>query len=187
MPRDLSDESGARIGPNAILQLVPVLDEEIGVPARMALMAGIGVAMPSGDRMIPEAPAALLHAEVRARCGARAAGVMARAGRRTGNYILAHRIPAPAQALLRMLPPPLAARMLSRAIAKHAWTFAGSAAFHVDGSWRFRIAGQPDLRDPARAAWHAAVFETLYRALVHPAARCRATAIPDGSQFDLSL
>ncbi|SMX46893.1 bacteriochlorophyll 4-vinyl reductase [Maliponia aquimaris] len=187
MPRDLSGEGGARIGPNAILQLVPVLDEEIGVPARMALMAGIGVAVPSGDRMIPEAPAMLLHGEVRARCGARAAGVLARAGRRTGHYILTHRIPDLAQAVLRALPRRLAARMLSRAIAKHAWTFAGSASFHVDGPWRFRITGQPDLSDPARAAWHAAVFETLYRALVHPAARCRATALPDGSLFDLSL
>lgn len=186
MPRDGFDPPGARIGPNAILQLVPVLDAEIGVAARMGLMAEIAVAVPSGDAMIPEAPALRLHEEVQARFEARAPGLLARAGRGTGAYILAHRIPRGAQAALRALPPPLAARALSRAIAGHAWTFAGSGAFRVIDPWQFEISGQPDLAEGARAAWHAAVFETLYRALVHPAARCRARTGPGTCLFMLA-
>ena len=50
---------------------------------------------------------------------------------RTGDYLLAHRIPKPVQALLKRLPAPLAARVLLAAITRHAWTFAGSGRFEA--------------------------------------------------------
>jgi divinyl protochlorophyllide a 8-vinyl-reductase len=180
MPRDMAAEERARIGPNAILQYLPVLDAEIGQAGRADMLARLGIAVPDGSTMVPEAPAASLHRAVRDECGARAAGMAARAGRLTGAYILAHRIPAPAQAALRAMPARLAAKALSRAIAQHAWTFAGSGRFTVRSPWSFAIADNPLIGDETAPEplchWHAAVFETLYRRLVHHSARCRETA-----------
>jgi anaerobic magnesium-protoporphyrin IX monomethyl ester cyclase len=111
---------------------------------------------------------------------ARAATLSAQAGTGTADYILAHRIPAPVQTVLRALPPGPSAWILSRAIAKHAWTFAGSGRFRVVTPWCFEIADNPVIRGEAAPAplchWHAAVFERLYRVLVSDAVRCRETA-----------
>jgi divinyl protochlorophyllide a 8-vinyl-reductase len=107
--------------------------------------------------------------------------IMADAGARTGAYIVANRIPAPARILLRALPKPLAARLLVKAIAKHAWTFAGSGAFSFLPSRPsvMEIADNP-LAGPRRAGpscvWHAAVFTRLFRSLVSPDATVRETA-----------
>ncbi|MEF3045974.1 bacteriochlorophyll 4-vinyl reductase [Pseudotabrizicola sp. L79] len=137
MPEDAQLPQGL-IGPNAILQLLPVLDQATGREGR--------------DRLL------------------------AQAGRRTADYILAHRIPQPAQRLLKHLPAPVAAWALSRAIATHAWTFAGSGQFHRDSPWRFAIANNPLVRgensSTPRCHWHAAVFGHLYATLVHPSCRC---------------
>jgi hypothetical protein len=77
-----------------------------------------------------------------ANCGARwaevAAEVARSAGRRTADYLLAHRIPKPVQALLKALPARLAARVLLSAIARHAWTFAGSGVFSASTGARAR-------------------------------------------------
>lgn len=70
--------------------------------------------------MIPEADVVALF---RALAGAHpeaAPSIAVEAGRATADYILAHRIPASAQVVLRILPHRLAARALARAIARHA-------------------------------------------------------------------
>jgi divinyl protochlorophyllide a 8-vinyl-reductase len=72
-----------------------------------------------------------MHAAVRAHLGPRAMPVLAAAGAGTAAYILAHRIPRVAQTVLRAMPGALAAPILTRAIARNAWTFAGSGAFRV--------------------------------------------------------
>ena len=105
----------------------------------------------------------------------KAAAVLAQAGRGTARYILAHRIPQPVQHLLCALPAPWAAKSLSKAISAHAWTFVGSGRFRVDTPWCFRLEDSP-LYAPGQGDWHAAVFETLYRALVAPEVICRETA-----------
>lgn len=186
---------GARIGPNAILQYLPVLDDALGRTGRDALMRRADVTVPSGDAMIPQDPAAALHRHVRTELGALAPGLAARAGKRTGDYILQHRIPPVAQAVLRVLPPRPAARLLSQAIARHAWTFVGSGRLEVENPFVFLLRDNPVIAGEASAhplcAWHAAVFETLYRRLVHPALRCRETtcaACGDGGcRFSLSF
>lgn len=154
------------------------LDGAAGARAALA-RAGL-VAAPAGDAMIPEDDAARLHQLLRRERPEEAPALSAEAGRRTAGYILAHRIPRAAQALLRLSPAGLAARGLSAAIARHAWTFAGSGAFRVVDPWTFEIAGNPMIRGEASAAplchWHAAVFERLYRTLVHPDCRCREAA-----------
>lgn len=169
-----------RIGPNAILQLLPVI-ERIGGTDRvtqMLIRAGI-TRIPDGSEMIPETEAARLHRQLRLEEPEMAPRLAAEAGRGTARYILAHRIPKSAQIVLQIAPPVLSARMLARAIARHAWTFAGSGVFRTDGPWTFEIANNPIVEHEHSAhplcQWHAAVFEELYRTLVHPRSRCRET------------
>ncbi|MCK0148859.1 bacteriochlorophyll 4-vinyl reductase [Marivita sp. S6314] len=173
--------SGALIGPNAVLQLLPQI-ERIGGEARVVqMLAEAGIFhVPDGSQMIPERDAARLHQVLRRDEPDMAPQLATQAGRATADYILAHRIPEIAQLLLRMLPAPLAARALSKAIEKHAWTFAGSGAFRVVTPWCFEIAQNPIVRgehsDTPLCHWHAAVFARLYQVLVHPKSICREVA-----------
>jgi divinyl protochlorophyllide a 8-vinyl-reductase len=190
-------QHGALIGPNAILQLLPQI-ERIGGEARVAqMLAEAGVFdVPDGSQMIPEGDAARLHQVLRRDEPDMASTLAAEAGKGTADYILAHRIPKPVQGVLRLLPAFLAARSLSGAITKHAWTFAGSGAFAAHGPWRFEIAHNPIVRgehsETPLCHWHAAVFERLYRALVHPRVICRevtccAMSGHDTCRFDLTV
>ncbi|MFP7673401.1 bacteriochlorophyll 4-vinyl reductase [Marivita sp. S0852] len=170
--------TGAVIGPNAILQLLPQI-ERIGGEERVAqMLAQAGIFdVPDGSHMIPETDAMRLHQVLRREEPELAPQLAAKAGRETANYILAHRIPNLAQYVLKALPAGLAARALSAAIAKHAWTFAGSGNFRVVSPWRFEIAQNPIVRgehsDTPLCHWHAEVFARLYQVLVHPSCTCR--------------
>lgn len=165
--------AGGLIGPNAVLQYLPVLERAGGPALRAAMLAAAGLsAPPPATGLMPEGPAAALHRAVRAARPAEADGLAAEAGRAVADYILAHRIPRPAQRVLRALPPLLAAPLLERAIARHAWTFAGSGRFRRVGRGVFEIADNPVVRgeraDRPLCAWHAAVFARLFQALVDP-------------------
>ena len=80
------------------------------------------------------------------------------------------------QTVLKRLPARLAARVLLKAMSRHAWTFAGSGSFHADaGSWGrpvvLRIQHNPlcvGLNSEAPACdYYAATFERLFQVLVH--------------------
>lgn len=165
-----------RIGPNAILQLVTVLETEIGTAqtARMLALSGIAARPDPAMGLIDEAPVARLHQRLRQDLPDAAARLARAAGARTGDYILAHRIPSPAQWGLRHLPASLSARLLSGAIARHAWTFCGSGEFRVlhTAPPVFAIVDNPVVRGERSGRplchWHAAVFETLFQALCGP-------------------
>ncbi len=181
MPADAHRPPG-QIGPNAILQLVEVLDARIGEPGRRAFWRRAELAEPpDGDRMVDERPVAQLHQALRQEFPTMAPALAAEAGRRTGDYILAHRIPAMAQRVLRALPAWLAARALTRAIGQHAWTFTGSGAFRVVSQRPliFEIAGNPvisgERADRPLCTWHTQVFERLFRELVAENYRVRET------------
>ncbi len=168
--------ASARIGPNAVLQHLAVLDAALGEGLRGALMHRAGVPVPPPEcGMLPEDQVTPLHRAVWLFLPDRAAGIQRQAGLAVGEYILAHRIPGLAQRLIRVLPAPLGARFLAAAIAKHAWTFAGSGRFSV-ASHRpltFSIVHNPLAVGPARPSchWHAAVFERLFQRLVWPRAQ----------------
>lgn len=168
------------IGPNAVLQMLPVL-ERLGGPERVdQMLARAGIFhLPDGTAMIPERDAARLHQLLRAEEPLLAPALSAEAGKRTARYIMAHRIPKPVQLLLKVLPAPLAARLLSTAIDRHAWTFAGSGRFHVQTPWIFEIENNPLIRGEhgtgCLCSWHAGVFTELYRRLVSPHSRCTET------------
>lgn len=178
---------GARIGPNAILQLVPVLDRIEGRAIRDRVLADIALPPPDAG-MWPETVCRAAHLAVYRDLSEMAPVILREAGQGTADYILAHRIPGPAKALIRMLPASLGARMLSAAIARHAWTFAGSGVFRIAARrpLRFEIVDNP-LRPGGGVPchWHAAVFTRLFQALVWPDARVE--AVEDGrvSRFTL--
>ena len=164
-----------RIGPNAILQTVQVLDARMGRATRDRVMARAGVEVPPPDAgRWPEAACRAVHLALRVELPDHAAALLAASGAATGDYILAHRIPPLAQRAIRVLPAWAGARVLALAIAKHAWTFAGSGAFRVAGHrpLSFELAGNPLIAGLVTATpacdWHAAVFQRLFAALIWP-------------------
>jgi divinyl protochlorophyllide a 8-vinyl-reductase len=186
----LTVQTGGRIGPNAILQTIAILDHCEGRLTRDLVLETAGVAVPSADSgMLPEGDCAAVHRAVRFCLPDRADGLLRLAGLATGDYILRHRIPAPARAVIRALPGFLGARLLVAAISRHSWTFAGTGSFRVAG-WRpltFEIVNNPLIRGEHAVApmchWHAAVFERLFSRLVWRSAvvievTCAATGAP---------
>ncbi|MCB6176812.1 bacteriochlorophyll 4-vinyl reductase [Rhodobacter sp. Har01] len=169
-PRDGS----ARIGPNAILQTIAVLDHCEGRAIRDRVMAVADVAVPPPDAgMLPEADCRAVHEAVRSVTGDRAEGLLRLAGLATGDYILQNRIPAPARALIRVLPGYIGAWVLAKAIAKHSWTFAGSGKFRIASHLPvvFELENNPlapVFSDHPACTWHVAVFERLFARLVWP-------------------
>lgn len=168
------------IGPNAVLQLVQVLDRAGGCDWRALLLERAGItALPDGTGMIPEAPVARLHQALRRDRPDLAAGLGWQAGLATGDYILAHRIPRAAQMILKELPWRVSARLLSRAIARNAWTFAGSGRFLVIRPLIFTLRANPLVRgevaDHPVCDWHRGVFTQLFQSLVHPHLTCTET------------
>lgn len=183
-----------RIGPNAITRVAEALG-----PARARPLfqhAGLAAYLDAPPQaMVDEREVIALHAALRSDLGeAEARRVAADAGRRTAAYLLAHRIPAPAQLLLKALPAGLAARALLKAIGDHAWTFVGSGHFGARyparlaarvTSGRARpvvlsIGNNPLCRgvnsaEPA-CDYDLAVFEVLFRTLVHRGATVTETA-----------
>jgi divinyl protochlorophyllide a 8-vinyl-reductase len=171
---------GGRIGPNAITRVAEVLRARRGEAAAAALFGRAGLlpylTQPPGA-MVDEAEVTRLHQVLRDSLGTDGAREVAReAGTRTAEYLLAHRIPRPAQAVLKRLPAQLAARALLSSIRGHAWTFAGSGRFEARAGHPvvLTITGNPMCRGATLAEpgcdFYAATFERLFRELVHPQA-----------------
>jgi divinyl protochlorophyllide a 8-vinyl-reductase len=181
--------TAGRIGPNAILQAMAALTAELGMGAGQALMrrAGLGrhVDAPPAQ-MVDERDVQALHRALRAELGITRARALGReAGLRTGDYLLAHRIPPIARAILPWLPARWASRILLAAVARHAWTFCGSGIFSIHpptGSTPLRVSLTGCATCVATRAeeplcdYFAATFERLFQVLVHPNTRVRELA-----------
>jgi divinyl protochlorophyllide a 8-vinyl-reductase len=178
--------AAARIGPNAVTRLAEALLAVEGEGPRGRVFAAAGcaghLARPP-EAMVDEGDVVALHRALRDELGeGRARTIGWIAGRRTADYLLAHRIPAPVRRLLHALPAWAASRVLAAAIARHAWTFAGGGQFSVRHGkpTLFVIEGGPLARDRAARGpccdYYAATFERLYSVLVHPDARAREIA-----------
>ncbi len=173
----------ALVGPNAVTRLAEALRAQGGETVTQGLFRSIGrsawLAAPPTS-MLPAAEVARLHRAVRDTLGpTSAAAVLADAGRRTATYLLAQRIPTPARWLLARLPRWLATRVLLTMLRRNAWTFGAKGRFGATGGSRPALIivgnplcapapGQPG--DAPVCAWHEAVFETLFQAVVSPAA-----------------
>lgn len=171
------------IGPNAIIRVAEALPAIAGEALTRRVFERASLARylrTPPDAMVPEEEVRRLHAAMRAVLGAECAAAAARdAGRRTAAYLLAHRIPKPAQRLMRVLPAPLAAGVLLAAIRRNAWTFVGSGQFEARAArpCSITIRDNPLCRgvrtsQPA-CDFYTAVFEQLFVQLVHPATRVR--------------
>lgn len=175
-PSSTGTEPGARIGPNAIIRMAEALRVEVGAEGTAQLFEAAGLAHYLAEvpqHMVDERDVIALHRVVRRELGLdRTAHVAREAGRLTGDYVLAHRIPKPAQYLLRILPRALARRALLAAIGRNAWTFVGSGVFSAETGpvVRITIANCPLCRDEQAARplcdYYAATFERLFRELV---------------------
>jgi divinyl protochlorophyllide a 8-vinyl-reductase len=173
--------AGGRIGPNAITRMAEAMRNSIGEERTRAIFAAAGLEARLDhppEAMVPEREVTLLHRAARDALGtAHATQLARRAGMLTGQYLLAHRIPKPVQWLLRALPAPVAARLLVKAIARHAWTFAGSGRFSArpGNPLVLEVAGGPiALAGPAEQPvcdFYTATFGTLFRALVNAEAQ----------------
>ena len=182
-PDALAQAAGhaGRIGPNAILQVFIALEVSGGKATveRIARHAGLTHHLASPPTaMVDERDVVALHRAVGAQLHpSEADTVMRTAGDMTARYILANRIPVPVRFALKHLPAVIACRLLLRAIARHAWTFAGSGAFAF-------TTGRPailsltdcpacmqvyDADEPC--TYYSATLEGLFAALVHPNAR----------------
>lgn len=184
----------ARIGPNALTQPFAVLAQRRGEAFAAALLEAT-TDLAAGrlpDAMVEETLVARFQHGITDALGWHDGfAVLDAAGERTAAYLLAHRIPGPVQRLLRWLPRRLALRVLARAITRHSWTFAGSGRFAFVGDGRtpfaFEIGDCPmaagfTAPEPA-CRFYAAVFRTLLRTLVAPAAdvvetRCMSVGDP---------
>lgn len=186
MSRPSTSRETGRIGPNAIIRMVEALDALEGKAGVARVLAAAGLerytdGLPS--RMIDEDEVtALMRATSECLGADRGRTVGWVAGQRTGDYLLAHRIPGSAQSLLTAAPAWLSSRLLLAAIARHTWTFAGTGivrftpgnpiriAIHNSPLCRLRQCGEPC------CTYYAATFERLFRALVVADARCVETA-----------
>jgi divinyl protochlorophyllide a 8-vinyl-reductase len=189
-----------RIGPNAVTRLAESLTLRLGDGPCHAVFAEAGLVdhlfHPPED-MVDDEDVARLHAALVSRLGeAQAAEIAADAGRRTADYLLAVRIPHLAQRLLAMLPRRLAANLLIRAVARHAWTFAGSGRFawRLDHGLGLELAGSPTARHlhTSRPAcrYFAATFQRVFAAMLGPQVRVTETECEacgaDACRFALS-
>lgn len=167
------------IGPNTVLQTEAALIAAGGraLARRVFERAGlVALLRTRPEAMIDQALARALFDALYAELpGPQARDVARQAGRLTGAYILAHRIPKPAQALLKRLPARFAGPMLLKSIARHAWTFAGSGLCAVTPGppVQLTITGNP-IAVPG-CVWHTGVLEVLFQTLVSKNAQVRHT------------
>jgi divinyl protochlorophyllide a 8-vinyl-reductase len=169
--------SDARIGPNAIIQTYRALAAQDGeaLARRVLLEATARTPETLPGEMVDEREAIAIVHRVRQLLDEAAAGAVLRdAGARTAQYLLGHRIPRPAQAIMRWSPAGLAFRFLATAMARHAWTFAGSGRFEwaTEPRTLLRIHDSPMCRDVRTSRpicdFYAGTFDTLVRTLVSP-------------------
>ncbi len=167
----------ARIGPNAIIRLAEAIDSLHGKESTRAVFDAAGqlrhLDQPP-DQLVDEADVIALYRTCGDQLGpAPFAKVTRLAGQLTGDYVLHHRIPGVARALLPRLPKAIAARILAKAISAHAWTFVGSGRFShqcVAGGLTITIANSPLARGQRSAApvchFYAATFERIFQSLI---------------------
>jgi divinyl protochlorophyllide a 8-vinyl-reductase len=171
----------ARIGPNAVIRMAEALKAQVGQETMERIFRDAGLAKYLGalpEEMVNEYEVTALHRALRSQLSAeRARAASVEAGFLTGDYLLANRIPRPAQAVLKLLPAKLASNVLLKAISRNSWTFAGSGEFSANDSYpvTVAVAGCPICRDTVAdepvCDYYAATFQRLYSVLVNRRAK----------------
>jgi divinyl protochlorophyllide a 8-vinyl-reductase len=175
-----------RIGPNAVTRVAEAMRQQWSEAevARLFDLAGLSAYLSEPPQhMVDEREVSRLHQALRAELGVPGAlGVAREAGVRTGDYLLAHRIPPAVRLLLSLLPAGLASRVLIGAIQRHSWTFSGSGELRVRAAYppRLSIAGccicKGAKAELPLCDYYAAAIQRLFRSLVHRRALVTETA-----------
>ncbi len=169
-----SHHNAGRIGPNAILRIIEAMGPDSPLTREVLERARlVGYLANPPTAMVEEQEVQALHQALRETLGVEDARAIGReGGRRTGDYLLANRIPPLAQSLLKALPAPLAGRLLLKAIARNAWTFAGNGLFSYEPGrpHRLRIAGCAicggTRSEGPLCDYYGATYERLFQVLV---------------------
>jgi divinyl protochlorophyllide a 8-vinyl-reductase len=131
-----SDETVARIGPNAVLQTLTALEQLEGAERRESALRRARIEPARLTGMVPEAWfLAMIRAVRDLLPPARADAVLRLAGTYTADYVAENRIPRFFRSLLAVLPARVGIPLLLAAFRRHAWTFAGSGRFSVEGGY----------------------------------------------------
>lgn len=163
----------AKIGPNALIQTVRAVREAYDEAVLLRILRQSGqtnLLDHEPAQMVAESEFAALVAALTDQLGAAAARrVLHRSGELTAAYLLQHRIPAPFQRLLKILPRNPALKLFLFAIGKHAWTFVGSGTFtyHVGTETRLQIVSGIQPAEVV-SSFYGGTFEYLLRALIDP-------------------
>lgn len=181
VPAPAESSRPARIGPNSVLQTLHAARALEGEAMAEALRVQAGLPDPGGfDGLIPEDWFVSLVSALRAALPAqRAEAVLRDSGARTAAYVARNRIPGPFVTLLGILPSRIGVPLLLSAFRRHAWTFAGSADFSIDGRRALVLDGCPTCRVPTEAPFGGGYYEAAFEGLLHLAApqlRVRETA-----------
>ncbi|MFP4079222.1 MAG: bacteriochlorophyll 4-vinyl reductase [Ectothiorhodospira sp.] len=183
-------QASGTIGPNAVTRIAQALRDQHSETLAQQVFESAGLTdalldPPTG--MVDENWVSALHQALHQHLTPhQAREVSLEAGRLTGDYLLAHRIPRPVQRLLKWLPAGPASRILLTAIQRNAWTFTGSGRLEVTHrpDLELTLTGAPIARHLQAEApvchYYAASFQRLFQVLVHPSTqvtevRCTAT------------
>ncbi|MBK1691038.1 bacteriochlorophyll 4-vinyl reductase [Ectothiorhodospira mobilis] len=192
MTHNQTNPSGT-IGPNAITRIAQALRHQHSETLTQQVFESAGLTealLEPPTEMVDEDWVSALHQALHQHLDPeRAREVSLEAGRLTGDYLLAHRIPKPVQRLLKWLPAGPASRILLTAIQRNAWTFTGSGSLEVRHRPQLELTLThtpiPRRLQGERPVCHyyAASFERLFQVLVHPDTRvtevqCTATGAP---------
>lgn len=188
-------EVQGRIGPNAITQMIGPLTTLYGHQRCLKVFTEAGLqdelkAPPT--TMVPEVSVQSLFRAIRAEFSIEQADeLLSQGGQGTAHYVMQNRIPAPVRKVLKFLPGPLSARLLLKAIGKHAWTFAGTGQFACQAGRKLQVSITNNPIATPSCPWHLAVFSALFRELADPGSSVTHTQCAERGDtmcvFDITL
>jgi divinyl protochlorophyllide a 8-vinyl-reductase len=180
------ESSQGKIGPNAIVRMAEAMQQTLGDSGTAWLFAAAGLGpylRHWPEDLVDEDEVIRLHRLLRESVGLQQARQISRkAGARTADDLLAHRIPVLVQILLHVLPHRTACQTLLNSIRRHAWTFVGSGKLAVlhGPPLQIHIVGNPLCRDTTASEpicdYYAACFERLFDRLVRRGTKVREVA-----------
>lgn len=162
---------------NTVLPLFEVLGNHHGASTRDRIFHEAGLRfLPGPEDPVRERQVCQIHQSVRRMFPTEAREILEEAGLLAADVVAQYRIPASGKMMLRRLPWPLATWMLMRSAQQHAWAFGGSARFATGAAAQMELTENPLVRGERAKApichFHRALFERLFRALVHPRMTC---------------
>lgn len=178
-----ADSAGVgRIGPNAVIQLGHAVTDRLGRDAAERLYGAAGqldLLREPPEGMVDEALPARLFAVLWQMHPDSASELAWDAGRRTADYVIARRIPLAARLVFAIAPRQIGTRLLLQAIARNAWTFAGSGQCEttIGECPSITITNNPLIMPGG--LWHAAVLQRLFERLVASGTEVRHTSGSD--------